>query len=112
MLEFLQNNWKWIVEILSIVITFVVLLLRKRIKLTDSAVQEVLKKIPGWIVEAEKTGFTGQEKLLYVLNFALQYLESKYGEFVWNDKTVKAMLIDFIEAVLETPTKKLPVEGE
>lgn len=110
MLEFLKANYIWIIEFSLTLISFIVLLLKKKIKLTDSAFQDVFKKIPGWIVDAEKTGISGNEKLLYVLNFALQYLESKYGDFVWNDKAIKECLIDFIESVLETPQKKLSVE--
>ncbi len=107
---FLRDNWKFLVEILLLVISVIICLVKRtKINIPGSVISDLLIKIPSWINEAEQEIGVGkgQEKLKYVFSKAVDFLHEVmdlstadiiryYGE----------NLICSIEDILSTPQKK------
>lgn len=106
--NFIKNNYSLIIEVVLLIASILILIFKKNLKLSDSKYREILLKIPGLIVEAESMMPEGHgaDKLKYVLNQVLTTLEKTYGSWVFSDKHLICLTTQFIENILETPTKK------
>lgn len=110
-LDFLRDNWRFVVEVCLLVISTLVVILKKKatININSTELSAAVESVPKLIIEAE-TIFgpgSGEEKLYYVLDQVCSNLAQSRGisvkelpgSFIVNIK-------DFIEMVLSTPKKK------
>ena len=94
-MEFLVENWKWLVSILLIIVeTVLVIVLKKRPQLKDNS---LIANLMIWIDAAEKQFKLGTNKKDYVIAQAKDYLGDDFDE-----KTVSYL----IEEILSLPQKK------
>lgn len=78
MIEFLTNNWKWIVAVgFELISLIVVLVTKKRPQVID---RSFIYQLCCWIEEAEKKYNDGAMKLSYVLDKASIYLGDRYDQ--------------------------------
>lgn len=95
MIEFLTNNWQFVVCLLCGLFELILMLVaKKRPEVVDNS---FLSKLSVWILEAEDKFQVGSDKLNYVLGRAKAYLGDMYVE-----KDCKAL----IEYLLTLPEKK------
>lgn len=111
MKEFFLENWKFLLEILLLVVSTIIVIVKKvaKVKVPESDLANMLSNIPGWIVEAEKEfgSGNGDKKFSYVYNKAVLYLSEKVGVPVnYLPSTLFLSIRDFIEEVLAAPQKK------
>ena len=103
--DFLIQNWLTILSIILSLVYLIVFLTKKKVKETEYC--SVLLLLPGWIIEAEKCGLSGSEKLTYVFSKAIQELVRLTGK---DSKVVMEKygdsIIQDVEAILSTPQKK------
>ena len=119
MKEFFLENWKFLLEILLLVISTVIVIVKKtakvKVRVPESALASMLGNIPVWIVDAENQfgSGNGDKKFSYVYNKAVLYLAEKVGVPVnYLPSTLFLSIKDFIEAVLAAPQKKEEVHEE
>lgn len=111
MIEFILENWKFLLEIFLLVLSFFLLLLKKKAKIVidDKVLASLFREIPVWISEAEDiySSGNGENKFLFVCNKALQYIADSLSISI---KEIPGSLIleikEMIEDVLSTPIKK------
>lgn len=111
MIEFMLENWKFLLEIFLLVLSFVLLFLKKKAKIVvdDKVLGYMFREIPIWIKEAEDlySSGNGENKFLYVCNKALQYIADSLSISI---KDIPGSMVleikDMIEDVLSTPIKK------
>ena len=105
--DFVINNWQFIVSSILLLISVLIGIFKKTIKINDGDFQECLLKIPGFINEAESQfgPGNGQKKFQYVMNSCMNMLEVSYGQWVRVNFPVRNILTAMIESVLSTPQK-------
>lgn len=103
MIEFLKENWFQVGSVCISIITFIVLLVKKKIKLSDTALSMVLMRLPVLIKEAESKYSDGKAKKLYVVTAAIEYYK-EVGGFMSRDIT--DVISTKVEDILATPSKK------
>lgn len=94
-IEFLETYWKYIAIVVVVLFDIVLLIVKGKTKTV--AVSNLDNLVP-LIIEAENMELTGKQKLVYVLN---AYLE-KFPE----SQVPTHYLVQEIEMILKTPTKK------
>ena len=112
MIEFLLAHWRIILSVVLLLVSFLLLLIRKRPKTfidTFGCVKEaILERLPLLISLCERPG-NGSEKLDEVIIYCLQYIEDEVIGRQLSD-IERAYFTDFIskhvEAILMTPQKK------
>lgn len=106
-IEFLRENWRLIVECLLLIVSIVLLCIKKRsVKVVDSFAEWLLKMIPSVVNAAESTSFKGEDKMKYVLS-QLRELAVKLGIIqADNFGYYESFIRDFVELTLSTPQKK------
>lgn len=105
-MSFITENYRVLIVLAFQIVTFVILLCKKKVKIDDVA-KQVLMLIPDFINLAEGKFETGAEKYSYVFNRCvelLQVLTKKSGLEVC--ATYTALIDSMIENVLSTPQKK------
>lgn len=102
-IEFLKVYWFQVASIVVSIITFIVLLVKKKIKLSDTALSMVLMKLPGLISEAELKYTDGKAKKLYVITAAIDYYKQVGG---LPNRDITEVISQKVEDILVTPTKK------
>ena len=110
-IAFLRDNWKFLVEISIPLVSLIVLCFVKKTKINiPESVQTILcEQIPLWIIDAEAEfgAGNGEKKLKAVFTKAIGYLVSQLG--LSSEQVIKVygdFIVDFIEDVLSTPSKK------
>lgn len=83
-IEFLRENWKFLVEIFVPILTLLLLLIFKKkanITIPDVVFAGMLRGLPIWIDDAEELigAGNGEKKLAYVLKTAVNYLAKEVG---------------------------------
>lgn len=105
-LSFLRRNWKWFLPLCVDLVVFLVLLLKKKVKVVD-VFSMVLTKLPVFINRAEELYSNGDDKLKYVLSCAVSLLAAENGSNVTDIlEKYGDLLINAIEEILSTPHKK------
>ena len=107
-LNFIITNKRLILEVVILIISVVVFILRKKpIKFTDSVKTELIYWLPSAIIQAEKSGLKGEEKYVCCLEWLYKFmcLENSmlFDEFL---QQYESFLGPQIEAILSTPQKK------
>lgn len=110
-LNFLRDNWKVILEVLLLVISFMIIVFRKKTKIIipDSVLSELYANLPNWIDQAEELVGPGKgdRKLQEVLKKALYFLCNEIGIAMADiPASLSSHIIEQIEAILSTPQKK------
>lgn len=98
-IEFIQNNWQFIVLVVVAILELVVALIRRRSKVEiydDSATSELLDLIIK--AESQYGSGHGSDKLAFVLS---TYLEKHPGL-----KGYESIIQNIIERILKTPQRK------
>lgn len=109
MLDFLRQNWRVILEIVSVLLALGIFLLKKPVSssLESDLISDLAVVIANWIKQVEVPG-NGETKKETVTNLALKYVKKRYNRqlnddeiFIWT-KRISVL----IELYLSTPTKK------
>lgn len=104
--DFISIYWREILDILAIVVSIVLLCIKKKpFKVVDTLSTVIIRLLPSLIREAEASGLKGQDKLKMVLDELQKLLKSlDYGD------DVIAQYLPFaanqVEVILSTPQKK------
>lgn len=104
-LEFLQDNWRWIVSVGLTLISVIIVLVKKKTKVVDGVLTDTFKQLPSFINKAEELFPDGQDKQTYVLAMALDYYLSNGG--LGESSLITDIIASMLEAILTTPTKKV-----
>lgn len=105
--EFLQENWRFVAEIVLTIAVLLISLFRKKVNIPSTGLTQVLKRLPGYICDAESQFPVGhgQEKRELVLGWCKADLKLAY-----HDDPLVDFFMNIVEVALEnilaTPTKK------
>lgn len=108
-MEFLQQNWQYLLSAFIAILTLIAALIRKKpsSSLFSEVMLDVLTELPGLINRVECAG-NGKEKKAIVLDTAIELFEKRIGRDLTGDE-LKAASLEIsadIEEILSTPTKK------
>ena len=109
-LDFIIDNWYYLLSILILLLSFIISILRKRANsnLVDSVKSSLLELLPSFISLAEVSEVPGEDKKNFVINLALDRISSLLGCKL--SDTDRAYWVSFItsslESILSTPQKK------
>lgn len=104
MKSFILENWRLIVDILSVIIVTIFFFIKKKPnKVIDTIKASISCVLPGLINEVEKTGLTGEEKKHLVLHLLTEFCLSHDVPLT---DYYKAFASKMIEDILSTPHKK------
>lgn len=110
LLDFICDNWYYLLSILILLLSFIISLVRKRANsnLVDSVKSSLLELLPSFISLAEVSQVPGADKKTFVINLALDRISSLMGCKLSDSE--KSYWISFIstslESILSTPQKK------
>lgn len=109
-LDFIVDNWYYLLSILILLLSFIVSLVRKRANsnLIDSVKSSLLELLPSFISLAEVSEVPGEDKKNFVINLALDRISSLLGcKLSDADKSYWVSFISSsLESILSTPQKK------
>lgn len=110
MINFLSVYWRDILSALAIVVSIVLLVIKKKpVKVVDTIKEVICRLLPGLILDAERiyqVSGLGEAKAQYVLDLLVKVLK----EFGYGDDVISQYLpfmADQLEAILSTPQKKV-----
>ena len=109
-LDFIFDNWYYLLSILILLLSFIISLVRKRANsnLVDSVKSSLLELLPSFISLAELSEVPGEDKKTFVINLALDRISSLLGCKLSDAE--KSYWVSFItsslESILSTPQKK------
>ena len=109
-LDFIFDNWYYLLSILILLLSFIVSIVRKRANsnLVDSVKSSLLELLPSFISLAEVSEVPGADKKTFVINLALDRISSLMGCKL--SDADRAYWVSFItsslESILSTPQKK------
>ena len=106
--KFLAHYWQLIVTVILMIISTVIALIRKKpttVKVVDTVKSLILEAVPEAINKVEK--YQGIDKLKAAVAFLIVYI-SKLTDMDAVDirANYETFMVDAIESVLSTPTKK------
>ena len=107
LVDFIVNNWQFLAALVVAIVQIIILLVRRNIKLVDSALTGLMSVLPGYINQAESFASDGKDKFNFVLGQSVNYLVEATGKdqaYVINKYYV--IIESLIEAILSTPQKK------
>lgn len=93
-IDWIVGNWQFVSSAAISVVSFILLLIFRKCKLVDNS---LIYHICGWVAEAERKFINGDDKKVYVLEKAKNYLGEDYS---------KSDVGALIEYVLSLPQKK------
>lgn len=110
-LNFLRDNWKVILEVLLLVISFMIIVFRKKTKviIPESVTSKLFCNLPVWIDQVEELigPGKGDKKLQEVLKKALYFVCNETGIAMAElPASFSSYIIEQIESILSTPQKK------
>lgn len=110
-INFILQNWRLIIEIITLIISIILFVLSKFKKIGSSVSSEALlyvyQNLPDLIAHVEVPGH-GAEKLKVVLQLALELLQKYFGRSLTEDEVshYSVVIKNNVEKILSTPTKK------
>lgn len=104
--NFLREYGSYFLEVISLIFVIIIGIKKKSITVGEVPWTQALLLLPGYINEAEESGYKGDGKLQYVVAKILDYLSGYYGNIVFGDKALIRKIVAAIEDILSTPTKK------
>ena len=106
-MDWLIENWRFLVEIALMVISIIIVILKKaKVIKSDSAYSLVLEKLPS-IIQTAENAFgqgNGDKKLSFVLELSFKLYESLTGSMSREEFSLSVSPV--IESILSTPKKK------
>lgn len=109
-LDFIVDNWYYLLSFLILLLSFIISLVRKRANsnLIDSVKSSLLELLPSFISLAEVSEVPGEDKKNFVINLALDRISSLLGcKLSDADKSYWVSFISSsLESILSTPQKK------
>ena len=105
-LQFIIDNWQFFGSILLSLITFIVLVCKKKTKVVD-AINIVIQKLVVDFVKLAEEKFgagNGQTKHNFVFNGCVSYIREYFPEI--NPHDYYSLINETIEDILSTPQKK------
>lgn len=109
-LDFIIDNWYYLLSILILLLSFIISLVRKRANsnLVDSVKSSLFELLPSFISLAEISEVPGEDKKNFVINLALDRISSLLGcKLSDADKSYWVSFISSsLESILSTPQKK------
>lgn len=109
-LDFILDNWYYLLSILILLLSFIISLVRKRANsnLVDSVKSSLLELLPSFISLAEVSEVPGEDKKNFVINLALDRISSLLGcKLSDADRSYWVSFISSsLESILSTPQKK------
>lgn len=109
-LDFIVDNWYYLLSILILLLSFIISIVRKRVNsnLVDSVKSSLLELLPSFISLAEVSEVPGEDKKNFVINLALDRISSLLGcKLSDADKSYWVSFISTsLESILSTPQKK------
>ena len=80
-LDFIIDNWYYLLSILILLLSFIISIVRKRANsnLVDSVKSSLLELLPSFISLAEVSEVPGEDKKNFVINLALDRISSLLG---------------------------------
>lgn len=109
-LDFIVDNWYYLLSILILLLSFIISVVRKRANsnLVDSVKSSLLELLPSFISLAEVSEVPGEDKKNFVINLALDRISSLLGcKLSDADKSYWVSFISSsLESILSTPQKK------
>ena len=112
-ISFLQENWRFLVELILLVISLIIVLVKPsaKIKVPESVIALAMASLPVYIQQAEDSigSGNGLSKKEFVLNKVLEFISSKTGFSVAALSKLNYILDDFdssIELILSCPVRK------
>ena len=112
-IQFVIENWRYFVDLGSIIVCVVLFIVRKRpTKLVDGIEELILKVLPSAIVYAEaKVGAGhGDVKMTEVMALISEYIKERYPDVDFGIYT--KFIKEQVEYILSTPQKKEEVVDE
>lgn len=111
MIDFIVKNWRLIVELVLLLASIVLLIVKKKpLKLVDSVKTMIISYLPEVInrVEAycKQRGFSSKDKLRMAVFIIQDYLVSNFGLTESELPLYTDFIIGHIESILSTPQKK------
>lgn len=105
-LPFILENWRFLLEILLSVVLLLIAIFKKKVKVNIP--DNVWIMLPGFIKEAEEEfgPGTGTQKLQFVIKKVLQYINVNTGISLSTLNNLVPQIVEQIEEILKTPTKK------
>ena len=107
-INFIKENWKLILEVLLLLVSVIMFLVRKKpVKVVDTLKETIVRILPALIVLAEKQdGLKGSDKLKFVLDELKKVLtDLGYGDEILSQYLPFAA--EQVEVILSTPQKKV-----
>lgn len=109
-MKWFLENWKLIVELLVLVTTLVLYIVRKRpVKVVDTIKEIICRLLPFAITEAEKTDLKGDDKKNYAIEVLAKVLCEMDLDFTTDYQRFAG---EQLEVILSTPQKKGMVRDE
>lgn len=104
MKQFFVENWRLILEVILVITSAVVFILRKKpVKVIDTLKEMVVRLLPYCIQQAENTELKGDGKKVFALNLLVELLKDS-GFDVSGD--LYKFAGEQLEVILSTPQKK------
>lgn len=109
-LDFIVDNWYYLLSILILFLSFIISIVRKRANsnLVDSVKSSLLELLPSFISLAEVSEVPGEDKKNFVINLALDRISSLLG-YKLSDADISywvSFITSSLESILSTPQKK------
>lgn len=104
-MEWIVENYMFVIEIILIFISLIVFLIRIFKTGKSDYLSALLVLLPGYIKEAEGKYSSGSDKLYYVMTKVYSYLNSLNIKNSEKEK-LAVQCVSYIEDVLSTPQKK------
>lgn len=107
-INFIKENWRLIVEVVVLIASVVMFIVRKKpVKVVDTLKEIIVRILPALINLAEiQDGLKGEDKALFVLQKVKEaLLDLGYGDDVVNQYLPFAS--EQLEIILTTPQKKV-----
>ena len=106
-LEFLNSYWREILEVVVLLTTIILWIIRKKpVKVVDTLKEVIVRVLPALINSAELSGLSGPDKLsLVVNNLAIVLKDLGYGDDLISQYLPFAK--EQVELILSTPQKKV-----
>lgn len=107
MINFIIENYKFILAAANLVFTAILILLtifKKKVNVIDTIKQYILEELPILIATAEETYEEGSKKKDFVLGMMIRFIKQKFD--IVDGSIYTKFIEDNIERILCTPQKK------
>ena len=106
MKDFFLSYWREVLEVVVLLTTLILWIIRKKpVNIIDTCKELICLVLPAFIREAETLFTNGKEKLDFVIDKTVKFLQSSYPDIKMTSDVLK-FIKDQVENILSTPVKK------